>query len=348
MARPITLPAALRDVADGKPLVRNIAVRHLAGLLLDALGSTRPVWRAADQHERGPAVRDALRRCARDDEDAGIRALAATGLGQLGDEELVEIVTPWIERDAVDLDATFARECGLIALSLLGEAAREAGAAPELVETIARRLARALSASVPDARYQAAQGLVTVLENDAEPDLVRALQAEQDVRVRAGIASALAELDPPGPAACDALRPYLTEAERDPSDAGRETAFAAALALAAARDPDGGPALVRALEDREHRERALEALAVLGADAPREAALKLRALAERWWVARVTRVRAAYALSRIEPARGEALLTRFERSPFRSVREAVVDARRGLDRLARRDESSRARAERDA
>ncbi|MCA9719725.1 MAG: hypothetical protein KC468_33970, partial [Myxococcales bacterium] len=94
-----------------------------------------------------------------------------------------------------------------------------------------------------------------------------------------------------------------------------------------------GPALVRALEDREYRERALEALAALGADAPREAAIKLRALAERWWVARVTRVRAAYALARIEPARGESLLRGFERSLFPSVREAVADARRGLAQL---------------
>ncbi|MCB9752278.1 MAG: HEAT repeat domain-containing protein [Myxococcales bacterium] len=222
MARPITLPAALRDVADAKPLVRNIAIRHLGGLLLDAIGTDRPRWDAAALHEHGPAVRDALRRCAQGDPDQGVRALAATGLGQIGDVALVELVTPWIESTADDLDATFSRECGLIAISLLGEAARESAAAPELAESLARTLARALVSPSPDARFQAAQGLVSVLGARAEPDLVRALEAEQDPRVRAGIASAIAELDPPGAAACTALRPYLHADDRTP--AGRELA----------------------------------------------------------------------------------------------------------------------------
>jgi HEAT repeat protein len=51
-----------------------------------------------------------------------------------------------------------------------------------------------------------------------------------------------------------------------------------------------------------------------------------------------TRVRAAYALARIEPERGSALLDRLAKHPRPAVREAVAEARVNLAKLAARSE----------
>ena len=115
------------------------------------------------------------------------------------------------------------------------------------------------------------------------------------------------------------------------------TAFAAALALTAARDPRGGPQLLRALGRPEDRGRALEALAALGPLAPPAALPAVRRLARSFFTPGLTRVRAAYALARLAPGEGEAVLARLAGSLRASVREAVVDAQAGLAQLAARD-----------
>jgi len=118
------------------------------------------------------------------------------------------------------------------------------------------------------------------------------------------------------------------------------TTFAAALGLAAARDPAAGPRLLQAATstaERQYQGRALEALAALGPQAPPNASASLQKLAKKLLISGSTRVRCAYALARIDPVVGLPMLERLEHSRFTSVREAVQDARQGLQTLASRE-----------
>ncbi|MCA9690737.1 MAG: hypothetical protein KC636_14110, partial [Myxococcales bacterium] len=133
--RPITLAAALRDAQSGDAVARNLAIRHLAPLILEGLGPAAPRWQAWELHPSGAQARAALRRAWTSDPEPAIRGVAATGLAQLGDPTLLpdleDRLPGWRagERGAGEPDleaARFVRECGLIALSLLGAAAREA------------------------------------------------------------------------------------------------------------------------------------------------------------------------------------------------------------------------------
>jgi hypothetical protein len=109
------------------------------------------------------------------------------------------------------------------------------------------------------------------------------------------------------------------------------------MALTAARRPEGAPRLLAALARQSTRDRALEALAVLGPAGPPEIADAVRRYTSGWLTPVFTRVRAAYALARIEPERGQALLDRLAKHPRAAVREAVAEARVNLAKLAARD-----------
>ncbi len=330
-ALPITLEAALRDADVLDVKARTLAITHLASAYLERLGRTQPLWQAEAAHPLGPDVLAALLRALERDPAAPIQALAAAGLGQLGAPELLDAVPPaWFT--ATDADAAYRRECAAIGWTLLGGAARQASGdlAQRTCDGALARLRAGLRGEQPELRYQCATGLAEIVGRDAEPDLVEALATETSASVRSALVSALGELDPPGPRACEVLAPLT-------SDPHIPTAFAAALALTAARDPRGGPQLLAALERPDDRGRALEALAALGPLAPPNALPAVRRLARSFFTPGLTRVRAAYALARLSPAEGEAILTRLERALRASVREAVVDARDGLTRLAARD-----------
>lgn len=333
-ALPITLEAALRDADVRDVKARTLAITHLAGAYLERLGRTQPLWQAAEADPRGPEVLAALLRAVERDPAPPIQALAATGLGQIGAPELLAAVPPaWFTSTAPE--AAYQRECAAIAWTLLGTAARPVAddVARRTLDAALARLRGGLRGEQPELRYQCATGLAELEGRAAEPELVAALERETHPNVRAALVSALGELDPPGPRACAALAPLV-------GDPHAPTAFAAALALTAARDPRGGPQLLRALARPDDRGRALEALAALGPLAPPEALPAVRRLARSFFTPGLTRVRAAYALARLAPAEGEAVLERLERSLRASVREAVVDARAGLVQLAARERAA--------
>lgn len=327
---PITLAAALRDATLADTRARDLAIRHLADALLAELGPG-PRWRAADRHPRGPEVLALLRRAEAGDPSPVIRAFATVGLGQLGDPEAIAPLTRALAGDGDDEASAFRRECAAIGLAQLGAAARGHDDGAPLRHAIRHALEHALASPRPELRFQAAQSLVEVLGDAAEPALADALTRETHPEVRQSLCEALATIEHPQPATCDALRRVLAS-----TGASRATTLAAALALTAAGSADGADALIAALADAEHRDRALEGLAALGALAPASALPPVRRLADAWLVPATTRVRAAYALARLAPAEGLPRLERLARSRRAAVREAVADARRALESLERR------------
>lgn len=326
-AAELTLDAALRDVESPRAEARAKAVRNLAPALLEALGVSGPCWAAARAHPRGEEVRRALGRVL-DDDDPALQGLAAVGLGTIGDPGALARTEGWIDDPTDDEAVAFLRQCAVIATSLVGAAAPKDD--PDAADVVAEALARlrsALTSSLPDVRFQAALALVEVADADAEPELLAALERERNEDVRENLVAALSRIDPPGEATRTAMRRLLDAGE---DDAHGPVAIAAALLLAAARDPHGRPWLVDALVHRGHRDDALEALAVLG-PAPPEHVEPVRRLAESLWTPGVTRVRAAYALSRMtrggsDRDPGLALLARLRFHPRGSVREAVREA----------------------
>jgi HEAT repeat protein len=325
----MTLAAALRDVAHKDARVRGDGARNLAPALLAELSRPGPAWRADDDHPRGTEVRAALVR-ATSDPDPQVKGLAAVGLGLLGRREVVDVVVPWIDVAAEDPASEFLRETAIITLSFVGTAAPPDEA--ELRRGIAARLRDALRASLPDVRFQAALALAEVEGEGATVALLAALAAEQHPRVREQIVVALAHLPKLDAVACDRLADLVRSADEGPTGIGLE----AALVLAAQRRAEGGERLVAALRVRGDRDRALEALAVLGRAAPAAAAPAARRLARGWLTPPITRVRAAYAWAAVEGAAltGDhaaiRLLRRLAWHPRPAVREAVADANRAL------------------
>lgn len=328
---PITLEAALRDADAVDHKARTLAITHLAGAYLEAIGHSDPLWQAHTHDARGPAVLAALLRAVERDPAPPIQALAATGLGQIGAPELLTAIPDaWFTSS--ETDAAYQRECAAIGWTLLGQAARPVSEdmPQETYDAVIGRLRAGLRADQPELRFQCAAGLAELEGRAAEDDLVAALARETTPQIRGALVTAIGELDPPGPRACEVLAPLCGEPHTP-------TAFAAALALTAARDPRGGPQLLAALQRPEDRGRALEALAALGPLAPPEALPTVRRLARSVFTPGLTRVRAAYVLARLAPAEGEAQLERLSRALRAVVREAVVDARAGLAQLAKRD-----------
>jgi hypothetical protein len=206
-----------------------------ASVAASRCGRPRPTTRRAPPSSPpccGPPTRDPA---------LAIRAVAATGLGQIGAPELLTAIPDeWFTRS--DPDAAYLRECAAIAWTLLGEAARPvSGDSPQdTFDGVLARLREGLREGQPELRFQCAAGVAQLVGADAEPDLVAALARETVPQIRGALVTAIGELDPPGPAACDLLAPLC-------DDPHTPTAFAAALALTAARDPRGGPQLLRAL-----------------------------------------------------------------------------------------------------
>ena len=230
----------------------------------------------------------------------------------------------------------FMRECAVIAVSLLGDAAPTAGTEGEIGRAVRAEveelLANGLAAAQPDVRFQSAVALSDLVGARAETRLCDALRDEPDPRVRESLIRALGTLEPPSAQTCDLLATLVDADEYVEDGAG----FEAAVALAAARRHEGIPRLIEALAERPRRDRALETLAALGPAAV-PAAGPIRRLAHGWFTPPVTRVRAAYALARVVPKEGLPLLDRMGRSLRPITRSAVRDARRALDSLADRE-----------
>lgn len=333
---PITLGAALRDAGLAETRARDLAIRHLADALLAELGGGDR-WRIAERHARGAEVLAALRRALTGDPSPVIRGFAGIGLGQLGDPEaLVPLREMLADETGEDERAVFLRECGAIGLAQLGAAAREAVEGEPALSAIRHALEHALGSPRPELRFQAAQSLVEVSGDAAEGPLLAALELELHPEVRRGLCEALTSVARPGPATVARLEGLLGSPGLDPA-----TAFAAALVLTAAGAASGGEVLLAAVADPERRDRALEALAALGEQAPERARAPLHRLATSWLTPGPTKVRAAYALARIWPAEGLAILERLGQSRRPSVREAVADARAALVALAGENRGTR-------
>ncbi len=328
---PITLSAAIRDARHDNPKVRDKALRHMGDALLADLGPGAPRWRAADRHPKGAQVLEVLTTAAHEDPSPVLQGFAAIALGQLGDPLALPLLRDALKTEGEGDEPAFRRECAAIGLAELAAAALEDPAAA-LLPTIAAPLAAGLASPYPEVRFQCAGTLVDVLGNDAEGPLADALDREEEDEVRRGLCEGLARIDNPSPTTVERLKTLVADDTLD-----LDTLFPAAIGLTAARSGDAAPVLLRALGKPELPDRALEALAVLGAQAPEEAVQPIRDLATSWLKPRVTRVRAAYALARIRPEEGHALLNRLGRSRSAEVQEAVADARAALATLAARD-----------
>lgn len=338
----LTLAAALRDVEARRVEARSLAIRSLAPALLDELGMRPPSWWDLLEHPQRGAVVEALEHAC-DDPAPQNAALARVALAELAAPSARARAREAIAAAESDDAAMFMRECGVICLSLLGAAARGFLDEPEraglpadartraeaLLDEVIAELRSLLDDPRADVRFQAGPALVEVGGEAIEAELLAALEREREPKVRANLIAAVSMLDPPSPAACDVLAAVLA------SDEGKgEIGWEAAMALTAARRPEGAARLVDALRRQTTRDRALEALAVLGRDAPPDVAEAVRAYSKGWFTPVFTRVRAAYALARIEPEHGQALLERLSRHPRPAVREAVAEARANLARLA--------------
>ncbi|PRQ02888.1 hypothetical protein ENSA5_19780 [Enhygromyxa salina] len=344
MGTELTLAAALRDIEHDQAQIRNVAIRNLAPALLDELGLRPPVWWDRVEHPQRDAVVTALDHAC-DDPAPQNAALACVGLAELAAPVALPRALEALALERDDDAAMFIRECGVICLSLLGAAARNFLDEPDGVSPEAQDRARELHQRVlselrelvgderADVRYQIGPALVEVGGESVEPELLAAFEREDHKDVRANLIAAISLLDPPGGKACDLLAAVL-----DTDEGKGEIGWEAAMALTAARRPEGAGRLIEGLRRQATRDRALEALAVLGRNAPPEAAAAVRRYSKGFLVTAFTRVRAAYALARIEPERGAGLLGRLAKHPRPAVREAVAEARANLAKLER-DES---------
>ena len=350
MTSELTLPAALRDIRHPRGEVRTAAIRNLVPAYLETRGLQAPVWKsglAPSSAENDPQHREVLAAIEATLEDPfpPNSALALIALGQLGHPRLIEDARVHLadtsEKD--DEKRSFRQECAVIALSLLGSAAHSHrsgdGRDPQAasVEADIRALLEdALNSRSPALRFQAGPALAELGEDESiEKTLVTALRREELPELRANLVRAIATFDPPGAEACDALIAALEEGDRE--KAGDPLSYEAALALASARRSEATPRLRSALSNVEERDRALEALAVLGphiaSELREQIALPLRRILSAWLMPGFTKVRAAYALSTIAPDEGRAALDRLSKSLRPSVRQAVDEARALLSKL---------------
>ncbi|NVB40909.1 HEAT repeat domain-containing protein [Pseudenhygromyxa sp. WMMC2535] len=350
----LSLEAALRDVEARRPEARSVAIRELAPALLTAAGSQAPARWQSIVHPKRDEVAAALDQACTDAAPQNA-ALARVGLAQIGaptararaEEALAAGDSEALSPADSDHAAMFMRECGVIALSLLGAAARaqteadavDVASAGEYAELLAA-LRALLDDPRDDVRFQAGPALVEVGGREVEAELVAALAREDHEEVRENLIVALSMFDPPGPAACEALSAVLGDEALAKGPLGWE----AALALAGARRPEAAPRLILGLGDQSTRDRALEALAVIGPridpeDAP-AVAEAVRRSARALFASAFTKVRAAYALARIDPPAGEAMLRKLEGHLRPSVREAAAEARALLTELAAEDSAS--------
>lgn len=330
----LSLAAALRDADAKRPEARHKALRSMAPAFLVAIGKPGPRWLATADHPDADAIATALFGALAQSEDVPLAALAAIGLGMLGEPEVLDAIAPWVELEGTDDEQSFRRECAVITTGYVGVAAagNDSAQARQCHRAVIRTLEGWFGSPFPDVRFQVALALIDVDGQPSEAAIAKALRTEDHPEVRESLVDALSRLDTIHDASIRALEDVLTDEEEGPETLG----FEAAMVLAGAGRASAGPRLVAALGVRHQRDRALEALAVLGQDAGADAATEVATLARGMLTRGITRVRAAYALARIlggEDNAGHALLRRLGWHPSAGVREAVRDAETNLQTL---------------
>ncbi len=331
----LSLAASIRD-ADAKRVdARHKAIRSMAPAFLVEVGKPGPLWQATQDHPQRDPILDALLAALRQSKDIPLASLAAIGLGMLGEPDVLDAVAPWVDLEGTEDEDSFRRECAVITTGFIGVAA--AGSrddhARQVHRDVVRRLETWFGSAFPDVRFQAALALIDVDAQGSEAALAKALRTEDHPEVRESLVDALSRVDRLSPASVRALQDVLDDEDEGPDTLG----FEASMVLAGARQASAAPRLVAALPVRHQRDRALEALAVLGPAASSAAAGPVEALAGGLLTRGVTRVRAAYALARIlggEDNAGHALLGKLRWHPSAAVREAVRDAQTNLLTLA--------------
>lgn len=332
----LSLAAALRDADAKRTEARHKALRSLAPAFLVEIDKPGPRWLATTGHPAADEISATLFAALGQSEDVPLAALAAIGLGMLGDPEVLDAVAAWVELEGTDDEQSFRRECAVITTGYVGVAARghDSARARACHRAVIRTLEGWFGSPFPDVRFQVALALIDVDGQPSEAAIAKALRTEDHPEVRESLVDALSRLDTIHAPSIRALEDVLNDEEEGPETLG----FEAAMVLAGARKASAAPRLVAALPVRHQRDRALEALAVLGPDALNPAAGPVEGLARGLLTRGVTRVRAAYALARIlggEDNAGHALLRRLGWHPSAAVREAVRDAETNLQTLGR-------------
>jgi HEAT repeat protein len=331
----LSLAAALRDAHAKRPEARHKALRAMAPAFLVEIGKPGPRWLATAGHPDADTISTALLGALRQTKDVPLAALAAIGLGMLGEPDVLDAVAPWVELEGIDDEQSFRRECAVITTGYVGVAARgsDTPAARACHRSIVQTLEGWFSSAFPDVRFQVALALVDVDGEPSEAAIAKALRTEDHPEVRESLVDALSRLDTIHEASVRALEDVLSDEEEGPEALG----FEAAMVLAGACRPSAGRRMLDELGVRHQRDRALEALAGLGPDAGPDASIEVATLARGMLTRGITRVRAAYALARIlggEDNAGHAMLRRLRWHPSAAVREAVTDAETNLRTLA--------------
>lgn len=213
---PRTLDAALRDVADPKPLVRISALRDLS--------------RHADGAARA-RVLSALQTALREDTTEAVRAEAALVLADVGAEESSEALLDALRSDA-------AQRVRQLALVALGEVGR--GADPATLAAVER----ATHDSAPELRFQGVIALAQLAGPSALPR-IRELSLDRDPAIRY---IALRLLEEHG--AHPAEPAVIVRAREALEDEAPDVRLAAALLLARHDDRAGADVLIAALNSR--------------------------------------------------------------------------------------------------
>lgn len=330
----LTLAAAIRDADAKRTEARHKAIRSMAPAFLVEIDKPGPRWKATENHPQQDAIVSALFAALKQSEDIPLAALAAIGLGMLGEPDVLDAIEPWVQLEGTEDEQSFRRECAVITTGYVGVAAKngEGSEARACHRRVVQRLASWFESVFPDVRFQVALALVDVDGSPSELAIAKALRTEDHPEVREALVDALSRLDTIGDASVRALQDVLDDEEEGPDSLG----FEAAMVLAGAGKSSAGPRLLDALAVRHQRDRALEALAVLGPDAGEGASQRVETLAKGLLTRGVTRVRAAYALARIletEDNDGHALLRKLRWHPSAAVREAVADAETNLRSL---------------
>ena len=102
----LSLAAAIRDADASRTEARHKAIRSIAPAFLVEIGKPGPRWKATAGHAQHEAIVEALFEALRQPEDVPLAALAAIGLGMLGEPAVLRELTaiarwprrPWTSR----------------------------------------------------------------------------------------------------------------------------------------------------------------------------------------------------------------------------------------------------------
>ena len=335
----MTLAAALRDIEHRKARVRHLALRNLAPALLHAIGATGPKFGAHRDHSDGPTVVSALWRSCKADregETSHDRGLALLGLARIGDTNVLDACLTVLQSTAEHEIAVFERECAIIALGELGMILPDDPQWRPMRKRLETELWTRIGDERTEVRYQIPRSLAQLNARDWQAALGQRLDVETNERVTSQILEVFAEH---GRLDRSIILQIETFVRREDPNLLPEAWLHAGISFALGKSTLASACFTQALRFSETRQRALEAVAIMMTPAEPELLKMLRPIAEiRLWPS-LENVRAAYALARVQPEQGRAVLAHYRRSFRPVIRQAARNAERQLDELQNRQES---------